>query len=204
MCDRPFDKRKVSQTENEFKKTKPQLLLRVVNRVIKMEYKKSKKKFSLYDQKRIALAVQERKRKYEEDKKNPDINKAIWNEKRKKWVHPFTQTGYIQPTVRKVFIDLKDEKSDTNDFKSATKFVSRCLEKQQRGEFALEENCGKNKYRLMGAGPKKRALEVRYALFDYLVSKVSQKAIFHPSSRKKKEINTVLKKRVDCQILVES
>ena len=38
-----------------------------------MEYKKSKKKFSLYDQKRIALAVQERKRKYEEDKKNPEI-----------------------------------------------------------------------------------------------------------------------------------
>ena len=68
-----------------------------------------------------------------------------------------------------VFIDLKDEKSDTNDFKSATKFVSRCLEKLQRGEFALEENCGKNKYRLMGAGPKKRALEVRYALFDYFV-----------------------------------
>ena len=140
-----------------------------MNCVIKMEYKKSKNKFSLFDQKRIALAVQERKRKYEEDKKNPEINKVIWNEKRKKWVHPFTQTGYIQPTVRKVFIDLKDEKSDTNGFKRATKFVSRCLEKLQRGEFALEENCGKNKYRLMGAGPKKQALEVRYALFDYFV-----------------------------------
>ena len=135
-----------------------------------MEYKKSKKKFSLYDQKRIALAVQERKRKYEEDKKNPQINKTIWNEKRKKWVHPFTQTGYIQPTVRKVFIDLKDEKSDTNDFKSATKFVSRCLEKLQRGEFALEENCGKSKYRLMGAEPKKRALEVRYALLQLILA----------------------------------
>ena len=61
--------------------------------------------------------------------------------------------------MRKVFIDLNVEKSDTNDFKSATKFVSRCLEKLQRGEFASEENCGKNKYQLMGAGPKKRALE---------------------------------------------
>ena len=37
----------------------------------------------------------------------------------------------------------------------------RCLEKLQRGDFALEENCGKNKYWLMGAGPKQRALEVR-------------------------------------------
>ena len=79
-------------------------------------------------------------------RKTKKLNKAIWNEKRKKWVHPLTQTGYIQPTVRKVFIDLKDEKSDTNYFKSAKKFVSRCLEKLQRGEFALEENCGKNKY----------------------------------------------------------
>ena len=59
------------------------------------------------------------------------------------------------------FFDLKDEKSDTNDFKSERKFVIRCLEKLQRGDFALEENCGKNKYRLMGAGPKQWALEVR-------------------------------------------
>ena len=108
-----------------------------------MEYKKSKRRFSLYDQKRIALAVQERKRKCEEDKKIPKINKAIWNEKRKKWVHPFTQTRYIQPTVRKVFIDLKDEKSDTNDFKSATKFVSSCLEKLQRGELHWKKTVAK-------------------------------------------------------------
>ena len=79
-------------------------------------------------------------------------------------MHPFTQTGYIQPTVREVFFDLKDEKSDTNDFKSERKFVIHSLEKLRRGGFALEENCGKNKYRLMGAGPKQRALEVRFSL----------------------------------------
>ena len=71
--------------------------------------------------------------------------------------------------MRKVFIDLKDEKSDTNVFKSATKFVSCCLEKIKRGDFALEKNSGKNKYQLMGSVPKKTALEVRYALFDYYV-----------------------------------
>ena len=74
--------------------------------------------------------MHEIKRKYEE-KKNLEINKTIWNEK-KKWVHSFTQTRYIQPTVREVFIDLKDEKSDTNDFKSAAKCVSCCLEKLKR------------------------------------------------------------------------
>ena len=71
--------------------------------------------------------------------------------------------------MREVFTDLKDEESVTNDFKSATKFVSHCLEKLQRGDFALEENCGRNKYQLMGAEPKNRALEVRHALFDYFV-----------------------------------
>ena len=56
--------------------------------------------------------------------------------------------------MREGFFELKDEKSDTNDFKSERKFVIRSLEKLQRGDFALEENCGKNKYGLMGAGPK--------------------------------------------------
>ena len=97
------------------------------------------------DQRSIGVKVQERKRKYEEDKKNPAINKAVWNVKRRKWVHPFTQRGYIQPTVREVFKDLTDESSDSKDFKSATKFASRCLEKLEKGEFDLEENYCKNK-----------------------------------------------------------
>ena len=54
--------------------------------------------------------MQERKRKYEEENKNPEINKAMWNEERKKWIYSFTQTGYIQPIVREVFIDKKMRK----------------------------------------------------------------------------------------------
>ena len=88
-----------------------------------MEYKKNKKKFTLALQHEIGLKVREQKRKSEEDKKNPRINKPIWNAKRKKWVHPFTQKGYMQPTVREIFNDLKDEQRDSADFKSATKFV---------------------------------------------------------------------------------
>ena len=76
------------------------------------------RRFSLYDQKKIVLTVY--KRKYEEEKKNPEINKTIWNSKRKTWVHPFTQTGYIQPTVKEVFNDLKGEQSDYNNLKRAT------------------------------------------------------------------------------------
>ena len=74
----------------------------------------------MHDQKKIVLTVYKRKRKYEEEKKNPEINKTIWNSKRKTWVHPFTQIGYIQPAVKEVFSDLKGEKSDYNNLKRAT------------------------------------------------------------------------------------
>ena len=103
----------------------------------------------------IGAKVQERKRNYEEDKKNAAINKAVWNVKRRKWVHHFTQRSYIQPTVREVSKDLTDEPTDSKDFKSVTKFVSHCLEKLEKGKIDLEENCCKNKYRVMGVGPKK-------------------------------------------------
>ena len=134
-----------------------------------MEYKKSKKKFSLQDQYKIATTLQERKRKFEEDKNNPSINKAVWNAKRKKWVYPFTQKGYIQPTVREIFTDLKEEKCDTVDFKSATKFVSRCLQKLDNGDFDAEENRRSDKYRLLGAGKPRHAVEVRQALFSFFI-----------------------------------
>ena len=105
-----------------------------------MEYKRNKKKFNLKQQYENALTLQERKRKFQTDKKNSSINKAVWNSKRKKWVHPFTQKGCIQPTVQEVVIDLKDKNCETKEFKSATKFVSRCLEKLNKGDFDIEEN----------------------------------------------------------------
>ena len=70
-----------------------------------MKYQKNEKKFKLQNQKSIGVKIQERKRKYEEDKKHPAINKAVWNTKRRKWVHPLTQRDYIQSTVREVFKD---------------------------------------------------------------------------------------------------
>ena len=119
------------------------------------EIHKNRKKFNLQDQTSIGAKVQERKRNYDKDKKNAAINKAVWNVKRRKWVHHFTQRSYIQPTVREVSKDLTDEPSDSKDFKSVTKFVSHCLEKLEKGKIDLEENCCKNKYRVMGVGPKK-------------------------------------------------
>ena len=44
-------------------------------------------------------------------------HRKILNENRNKRVYSFTQTVYIQLLVRQVFIDLRDEKSDTGDLK---------------------------------------------------------------------------------------
>ena len=66
-----------------------------------------KKKINFQVQRSIGVKVQERKRKYEDDNKNPAISKAVWNAKRRKWA--FTQRDYIQPAVSEVFKNLTDE-----------------------------------------------------------------------------------------------
>ena len=49
-----------------------------------MENKRNKKKFNLKQQYEIALTLQERKRKFQKNTKDPSINKAVWKSKRKK------------------------------------------------------------------------------------------------------------------------
>ena len=48
--------------------------------------------------------------------------------------------------MREVLIDLKYENCETKEFKSATKFVSRCLEKLNKGDFDTEENQSVGKF----------------------------------------------------------
>ena len=88
---------------------------------------------------------------------------------RKKRVYPFTQNRFIQPTVPEILTDLKEETCDTTDFKSATKFVSRCLEKLDRGEFDAEEKWRSDKFTVLGAGKPKHEVEVRQAPFCFFV-----------------------------------
>ena len=137
---------------------------------------KYKKVFNSKDQYKIAITLKKRKRKSEANKSNPLINKAVWNAKRKKRVYPSTQNRFIQPAVPEILTDVKEETCDTTDFKSASKFVSRCLEKLDRGEFDAEENGRSDKYRVLGAGKPKYAVEVRQALFSFFIDvRTSQK-----------------------------
>ena len=134
-----------------------------------MEYNAKKRKFTLAEQEKIGNELKAKKAKCEADKNDPSINKSVWSENKKKRVHPFTQTGYINPFVREFFVDWKNEKSDFMEFKSAAKFVTRCLDKIERGDFSIEGNNSKTKFRLLGAGLPKRAIAVRLALFDYFI-----------------------------------
>ena len=89
-----------------------------------MQYRGKKRKFSLAEQKNIADELKAKKAKYEEDKNNPKVNKSVWSENKRKWLNPFTQTRHINLFVCEYFVDLKNEKSDSKEFRSAARFVS--------------------------------------------------------------------------------
>ena len=110
-----------------------------------------------------------KKAKYEADKNHPSINISVWSENKRKWMHPFTQTGFINPFVGEFFVDLMNEKSNSKEFKSAAKFVARCLDKLEGGDFSIEGNNSKTKFKLLGAGSLKRETEVQLALFGYFI-----------------------------------
>ena len=84
-------------------------------------------------------------------------------------VNSFTQTGYINPFICEYLVDLKNEKSDSKEFKSAAKFATRYLEKLEKSDLFIKGNTSKTKFRLLGAGPPNRGVKVRLALFDYFI-----------------------------------
>ena len=128
------------------------------------EYKKNKKSFDLQFKKKVGEIARANKRKLEAEKK-PDE----WNEKRKKWVKPSSQVGYKALTVREVFIDMKNEPSDSNEYKNCIKFVERCEVLLNEGKFDIEGNDAKKRKLVVGAGPPKKVVDVRKQLFEYFV-----------------------------------
>ena len=130
-----------------------------------MEYKKCKKKFTLSKKQSVAKAAIENRKKIAD---NPASKK--WDDKKRKWTNPHSQIGFKAMTVRELFSDIKDEPNDSKDFKNALKFVDRCVKLHEDGEFVKEGNVSTSKYRVIGAGPPQRAVDVRYALFEYFVN----------------------------------
>ena len=91
--------------------------------------------------------------------KKTEKSKAIWNKKRKKWVHTFTQTVIFNQQWEKFLLIWKMRRVTLT---TLTVQQNLCLAVQKSyKEMTL--------HWLMDAGPKNRALEVGYALFDYFV-----------------------------------
>ena len=125
---------------------------------------KNKKKLNAEQQEEVGRVGVERKRKHEEQSKE-----KVWNDKRKKWTDPASQTGYIGPTVREMFIDMKDEPHDSKDFQACYKFVRRRIQQKEGGVFDIEGNNVKNKSQVADAGPPIRVTEIRKDLFQYFI-----------------------------------
>ena len=85
------------------------------------------------------------------------------------WVNPMDNHGFIGPTVRTVFSDMKDVPEFSKDFQNCRKFVQRCLLLKEEGEFEKEGNTSKKHFRVSGAGAPIRAIEARQELFDFFI-----------------------------------
>ena len=68
-----------------------------------------------------------------------------------------------------MFPDMKDEKSDTSDYKSCIKLVGRCEELLKNGSFNIEGNAIGTKFRIQGAGAPKKFPSVRKELFEFFI-----------------------------------
>ena len=112
--------------------------------------------------------TESKKAKYEEDKNNPKVNKSVCSKNKRKWMNPFTQTGYIHPFAHEYFIYLKNEKPDSKEFLNQLLNLSQVAYTWKRWIF-IEGNSSKIKFRLLGAGSPKRAVEARLELFDWVI-----------------------------------
>ena len=92
------------------------------------------------------------KRKFEAERKD-----KVWNKKRNLWVERASQTGFIGPTVRGVFTDMKNELQSSPDFKACYKVVANCIKQKENGVSDVEGNNLKSKFRVAGAGAPVRA-----------------------------------------------
>ena len=78
-----------------------------------MEFKKNKRKFILKEKEKVGTIALQRKGQFKEDEKDPVKSGSYFNAKRKKWINPLSQKGFIGTTVREVFVWLTNPKVQT-------------------------------------------------------------------------------------------
>ena len=79
----------------------------------------------------------------------------------------FPKKDYVFRAVKSFYIDMKDRKSNDNEFKAACKFTSRSFE--HLSELNDSSVCPPKKMRASGGGRKKNTPEVTEGLLSYSI-----------------------------------
>ena len=103
------------------------------------------------------------------DKKVKSLQgKSHYNYKRKKHIPIKPKQGFVATAFREFYSDLADVKHDDNSLSKALKFARRCHQKYLNDEFVDEEH-SKKRFCESGGGSKRKAPEVREAMFEWFI-----------------------------------
>ena len=140
-----------------------------------MEYRfrNGNTKPSLKQQIEVAKRIKQAKIKYEEAKRSTP---KVWRQQPGcaasvgKYINTFSQVGYLVPTVKEIFVDLRGKPNSDPEVSKAAKRCARYVEKLEQGKYDEEGNNAGNRVRLQGAGRPTHAPEVAAELFQYFLS----------------------------------
>ena len=128
--------------------------------------RKERGNFTNDEKRQLGELVQRYKAEYDILVVNSE-GKTKFDRRRRKHVPDLPKKDYVSRAVRSFYIDMKDRKSNDDEFKAACKFATRSF--QHLSKLNDSSVCPPKKMRAIGGGRKKNAPEVREALFSYFV-----------------------------------
>ena len=128
--------------------------------------RKERGNFTNDEKRQLGELVQRYKAEYDILVVNSE-GKAKFDRQRGKHVPDLPKKDYVSHAVRSFYIDMKDRKSNDNEFKAACKFSTRSFE--HLSELNDSSVRPLKKIRASGRGRKKNAPEIREARFSYFV-----------------------------------
>ena len=131
-------------------------------------------KYTLEDKAKLAEVVEKYKSLYDEEVAEKAKLKKQWDPKRKLFVQPTVQWGYLTRSVKEVFPYLQPLSSNDDRVLKAVAVARRAYESRKRkldaGDMEMSGSAGTSKkFRSAGGGRKAKAQEVREAAFEWFV-----------------------------------
>ena len=128
---------------------------------------RSHDKFTIVEKYELAQEVKTCKEAYDAEIKLMKV-KTHYDQKRKRHVQLTPKYEYLAKALRNFYSNLKHAKSDSPEFRNASKVAKRSYKKLLNGDF-VEEEIKKTKFRTAGGGRKLKVPDVRSELFAWFV-----------------------------------